>query len=535
MAAPVVSTGNFGKATFRLTRHLSKQLLVIPASGARHAGKCYLFRCRTHISDDTRVFCCLGCERHGRGKCVTLRHLKDDDWFIVGRSDPCVGHHANCEPRPQSDVEAKDRERLTLKEAGRGLKRAREIDEETSAGTVMNKEVEKDSRPFRKIKTALHRNRLLDKKSPFCEPAQRGVTDTFSSDLSHPDCQLNPLHLYSSHDGQVHVFADEGDLKTFHEADVLAGFTCESLFTTSAACKYRMFGVVCRLPGGEVNHCALALRRTDSASFRDVWERLREASELRFGQRSSRRLVLCDDEPWAIGDLRAVFPDDHVRVSSSYFRRELWRRLTLLGLAEVYHKDVVPGVREWLRRILAMTRLPSHMVPQVWQWCLGSPPVVDNPSVACALYAFGLFVENQWVYSVSHPPGTWTHFDVDDVPELKADLKYDFCAKLKDKFGTTKYPPVAEFVTWFQQYHDANKVRPEQQEILERPRRPNVVVVKQRASRDEQKLREDMEAEKRRFVVEYERRVTSNPCDMVAYRDVVLGYLSRCADVLGFS
>ncbi len=345
-----------------------------------------------------------------------------------------------------------------------------------------------------------------------------------------------PWHLHSSHDGKLHVFADELDLRAFHAADVLAGFACDSRFPTGRAVgsPYRIFGVACRLPGGEVTHCGFGLVQKDSGSFRDVWERLREASEARFGQRTSRRLVLCDDddEPWAIGDLRAVFPDDAVRVSSSYFRGALWRKLTQLGLATVYENDSVPGVREWLRRILAMTRLPAHMVPQVWQWCLGSPPrVVNNPSVACALYAFGLFVENEWVYSVSHPPDAWTHFDVDDGPGSPADLGDEFSWKAKHALPSIN-PRLVTFLKWLQQCHHANQLRLEQLLGDESNITARVSDDVGDLRAEEEKVREELDVEKRRFVVEFDCRMGLSPCDMAVYRDVVLGYLSRCADVL---
>jgi hypothetical protein len=202
----------------------------------------------------------------------------------------------------------------------------------------------------------------------------------------------------------------------------------------------------------------------------------------------------------------------------------LFRNIQRFGLQAVYQNDSVPGVKLWLRRIMAMTQLPAQEVHRAWWWCLKHPPAVRDPVIAEKLRQFSDYFESTWLTSTIYPPEMWSHYD--NSGHKTTNHGEGFHSKLKHAFPSV-HPPLPDFLRWLQQYHHTNQIR--LQQLLDPGRVPDPKPQEAKY----RKLHDDLEAEKQRFYNDYQNRVVPSGFHIAVYCDVVLGYLTRCAYLVG--
>lgn len=90
---------DFGDAQFVKSKFLKQQLLVIQSE--RKVGFCYKFAKNTQSQ-----FVCLSCKKLGKYRSVTVREGR-----IVCKKHPEDDHHEQCEPVPQSEIDALEMDR----------------------------------------------------------------------------------------------------------------------------------------------------------------------------------------------------------------------------------------------------------------------------------------------------------------------------------------------------------------------------------------------------------------------------------------
>jgi len=90
---------DFGEATFIRTHKLKQQLLVFHS--VRRLGYVYKF-----MKNKNNQYVCCGCKKLGRSRTVTVV-----DGRVVGTKHPEDGHHDNCEPVRQSEIDVLDIDR----------------------------------------------------------------------------------------------------------------------------------------------------------------------------------------------------------------------------------------------------------------------------------------------------------------------------------------------------------------------------------------------------------------------------------------
>ena len=261
----------------------------------------------------------------------------------------------------------------------------------------------------------------------------------------------------------------------------------------------------------------------NAALYTEMWQKMKEASEQLYGPPTTRKIIMIDFETGAIPALRNVFPNDVVKGCTFHFRQALFRHVQSCGLQSIYRNDSVPGVKRWLQTIMAMTQLPANMVRHAWFWCLKSPPYVADPVVAQALRNFSNYFQHTWIDNPMYPPEMWTHFDHSGMKTTN--VGEGFHSKLKHVFPTV-HPPLPEFLKWLQMYHHTNQIR------LQQLLNPNRVPDPKPQEEKYRKIHEDLEMEKSRLCHEYHFRMAHHPTAAV-WCDVVIGYLSRCAHLVG--
>jgi hypothetical protein len=114
---------NYGPAQYRLSRKLNEKLLVLQTP---NAASFYRFRFRGIRPSGSKFFNCVGCEKLGKDRTLTVTEENGQE-YVVALKSPFVDHHANCAPLPETDFELLMLKRGVFVDARKGQATARTL------------------------------------------------------------------------------------------------------------------------------------------------------------------------------------------------------------------------------------------------------------------------------------------------------------------------------------------------------------------------------------------------------------------------
>ena len=123
------------------------------------------------------------------------------------------------------------------------------------------------------------------------------------------------------------------------------------------------------------------------------------------------------------------------------------RRIQREGLLSAYEDGESPEVRQWLRRIMAMTLLPTFAIQKVWD-ALRCPPATGDPLLNAKTATFATYVDTTWING-SFPPSLWSHYD--NVGPRTTNLAEGWHNGLNTLLGVS-HPSTRTFLDWLQRY-----------------------------------------------------------------------------------
>jgi len=174
---------------------------------------------------------------------------------------------------------------------------------------------------------------------------------------------------------------------------------------------------------------------------------VRDALLQTYGDTGNITTFVTDFESASINAIQQVFPSATLKGCSFHFRQALMRRIQRDGLRSAYETDEAPEVRQWLRRIMAMTLLPAFAIPLIWQ-VLQHPPVTGNLVLDAKTGTFATYVDGTWING-SFPPSLWSHFD--NLGPRTTNLAEGWHNGLNTLLGVS-HPSTRTFLDWLQRY-----------------------------------------------------------------------------------
>jgi len=181
-------------------------------------------------------------------------------------------------------------------------------------------------------------------------------------------------------------------------------------------------------------------------TYVELFSALRDALLTSFGSIGNITTVLTDFERAVINAVSQVFPNVTVKGCSFHFRQAMMRRIQREGLKAAYEVDQSP-VREWLRRVMAMTMLPAFAIPLMWEH-LKNPPLSGDPLTDAKAASFATYVTTTWIEG-DFPPSMWSHFD--NLGPRTTNLAEGWHNGLNTSLGVA-HPSLRAFLDWLQRY-----------------------------------------------------------------------------------
>lgn len=140
------------------------------------------------------------------------------------------------------------------------------------------------------------------------------------------------------------------------------------------------------------------------------------------------------------------------------------------GLQNAYNSHDPPEVRQWARRVMAMSNLPAMFVPYAWRM-LRSPPLVADQQLGQKLQSFARYFERTWICG-SFPTSLWTHYD--HIGPRTTNNAEGWHNSINHTFGIA-HPSLTTFLNWLQKYQFQVQCRGLQLEAG-RPGKPRAAV-----------------------------------------------------------
>jgi hypothetical protein len=320
----------------------------------------------------------------------------------------------------------------------------------------------------------------------------------------------------------MQVFMDDWDLRAFFHAPVI---TADGTFKFCPDSSYQLYNVGGYLHGEGVHLCHVLLPGKGMPLYVEMWQAIKRACENAHGSLPAKT-ILIDFETGAIPALRIVFPHFKIKGCLFHFRQALYRNIGKHGLQSIYQNDSLVGVKDWLRRIMAMALLPAGEILRTWHLFMKFPPFVADPIVQGQLGRYSTYVHDTWIASTIYPPDMWSHFD--NFGPRTTNFEEGLHSKLDDVFARA-HPSLATFLQWLQTHHCSNQLR--LQQLLDVNRRPDPKI--QQAKYRE--LNEKVFGAKMWLDASLRRLVWGpyGPVNLASYQLVVTQYLSHCAYLIG--
>lgn len=212
-----------------------------------------------------------------------------------------------------------------------------------------------------------------------------------------------------------------------------------------------------------------------------MFQALRLAMIMKFGDAGNQRTFVVDFEMAAINAIATVFPNSSVRGCSFHFRQAVMRHVQLEGLSGPYSKNGVPQVRHWIRQIMGLTLLPVEFILRAWGM-LRSPPSLAIPCAALStkMNTFSEYFQRTWIDG-PYKPHLWSHFS--NTGPRTTNLAEGWHNQLNHSLSMP-HPSPRNFLHWLQRCQFEVQCRQMQLQAgrAPKPRDPNYVKVDKQIS-----------------------------------------------------
>lgn len=393
---------DFGPAKFIKSLYLSETVLVIPSE--RNVGFAYKFHKKTE-----KKYACASCKSLGKCRTVTVVNGR-----ITGNKHPEDDHHADCKPVSDAAIEAIELQRSMCSEIVKTGKRPREVysDALNSVSKKFKTSAEQQDvietfKPFTSVRCSLQRRRIqthVPVPDPFDIPEDLRVTIRGKSVEASDPNYMERFLMYSGQDGKLQIFCANTELSILGTSEYVI---CDGTFEMAPRSSYQLYTIHGFYRGESMPLVWALLPNKTRGTYEELFGVIRQQLE-RSGY-VERQVFLTDFETAAFEAIRSAFPESIVKGCTFHFRQALMRHVADVGLRAEYTSGNPPEVKNWIRRIMGLTLLPTAFLPIAWSTLRMSPHTGDV-GVDTKLLTFSSYFERTWI-SGPFPPMMWSHYD----------------------------------------------------------------------------------------------------------------------------
>lgn len=375
---------------------------------------------------------CRGCHKFGQVRGLTVKNGQ----FCV-RKDPESGHHPECKPISDVEVEILTAKREMLQDVRRHGKRPRDAYLDTQVSLPSRKSLRTDPAmhdavaaafpDYHSVKDSLKRRRS-EIKAPVPDPSI--IPAEYLLTLYGRVNQGNPIDnpnfpsrwlLHQSSDGRIISFSSDVDLKTFHESDYLIG---DGTFAYAPRSGSQLYSIVAFKRGKSLPVVYSVLPNKEKPTYITMWTAIRQAVLRLFGSLGPKKTIITDFEPGVPDVIKSIFSPDEVEHKGClfHFRQIMVRQFGKLGLLAAYkskiRKDESPSqekldmvaARDWLRLVMALPMFPPEHIPKIWNLFLKTPPQIGDINLRRNLLKFSDYFTRRWISGRFYSIDMWSHF-----------------------------------------------------------------------------------------------------------------------------
>ena len=218
-----------------------------------------------------------------------------------------------------------------------------------------------------------------------------------------------PFLRHCGQGGRLLLFCASTELSALHASKYVI---CDGTFEMSPDTAYQVYTFHGFVTGEGLPLAWALLPNKSQSTYVEVLTALRDGMLAAFGDVGCKKTFVTDFEQAAINAINVVFPEATVKGCSFHFREAVLRRVQHEGLRPMYDDKGNP-IHRWLRKLMAMTGLPTFAVPLAWNW-LKYPPASGDPATVAKTQAVSAYFERTWIDG-EFKPALWSHYDNADT------------------------------------------------------------------------------------------------------------------------
>jgi len=276
---------------------------------------------------------CCECKKLGRSRTVTVV-----DGRVVGTKHPEDGHHDNCEPVRQSEIDVLDIDRQMRHSVHETGKRPRDAYGEAMSSIAKKYKTSADQQEivvqfpsFNEVRCQLSRHRTAQ-HIPVTDP--RNIPDELRVTLRGRQLPVGDVNhgerflLYEGDGGRLLIFCARTELQILHQSKYVI---CDGTFEMAPDDSYQLYTVHGFYHAESVPLVWALLPNKSAATYKEMWTAIQESLMREFGNIGSIQYFLTDFELAAIQAIQNVFPEAVVKGCSFHFRQAIIRRMNEEG------------------------------------------------------------------------------------------------------------------------------------------------------------------------------------------------------------
>jgi len=248
---------------------------------------------------------------------------------------------------------------------------------------------------FVEVRTQLSRHRAVrctPVPDPLCLPPELRTTLRGREAAEGNVHKDEPFLRHCGQGGRLLLFCASTELSALHASKYVI---CDGTFEMSPDTAYQVYTFHGFVTGEGLPLAWALLPNKSQSTYVEVLTALRDGMLAAFGDVGCKKTFVTDFEQAAINAINVVFPEATVKGCSFHFREAVLHRVQHEGLRPMYDDKGSP-IHRWLRKLMAMTGLPTFAVPLAWNW-LKYPPASGDPATDAKTQAVSAYFERTWI------------------------------------------------------------------------------------------------------------------------------------------